>query len=88
MGAGIGAGAGAAAALARVLFTRGPEAVLAKGTTVEMVLDRQVQFTEGELDFSERVPRRSTSGEGGGPLPSQKSQSQAYPSRLPAVKLT
>src|SRR5262249_51444687 len=39
MGVGIGAGAGAAAALVGVLLSRGPEAVLAKGTTLEMVTD-------------------------------------------------
>src|SRR5215470_12332602 len=43
-GAGIGAAAGAAAGLAGVLFTRGPDAVLAKGTSVEMVLDRQIAY--------------------------------------------
>ncbi len=74
MGAAIGAGAGAAAALAGVLFTRGPEAVLAKGTTIEMVLDRQVQFEEGELDFSNSLPRRSAASDANGPLPSHKSQ--------------
>ncbi len=60
MGAGIGAAAGAAAGLMTVLLTRGPDAVLAKGTTVEMILDRQVQFNESELDFSERsgAPQR------------------------------
>src|ERR1700722_9443025 len=45
MGAGIGAAAGAAAGLVGVLLTRGPEAILAKGTTMEMVLDRQLLFT-------------------------------------------
>src|SRR5215469_14915896 len=40
MGAGIGAAAGAAAGLMTVLLTRGPDADLAKGTTLEMVLDR------------------------------------------------
>ena len=44
MGAGIGAAAGAAAGLIGVLATRGPDAVLARGSTVEMVLDRPVQF--------------------------------------------
>jgi hypothetical protein len=34
-----------------VLLTRGPEAVLDKGTTVEMVLDRNISFTETELNF-------------------------------------
>ena len=39
MGIGIGAAAGATAGLIGVLLTRGPDAVLAKGTTLEMVLD-------------------------------------------------
>ncbi len=83
MGAAIGAGAGAAAALAGVLFTRGPEAVLAKGTTIEMILDRQVTFDEADLDFSNAFPRRSTASDGGGPLPSHKTK-QTYPGRIPA----
>ncbi len=74
MGAGIGAAAGAAAGLMGVLFTRGPEAVLAKGTTLEMVLDRPVQFDASELDFS-NVPMRRSTSDGPGPLPSKKSQS-------------
>jgi type IV secretion system protein VirB10 len=52
MGAGIGALAGAAAGLVGVLVTRGPDAVLNKGTTVEMVLDRNLSFEDKELDFS------------------------------------
>lgn len=72
MGAGIGAAAGAAAGLAAVMFTRGPEAVLAKGTTVEMMLDRTVSFEETELDFSNAPGRRVSTSDGGGPLPSQK----------------
>lgn len=83
MGAAIGAGAGAAAALAGVLFTRGPEAVLAKGTTIEMILDRQVNFDEADLDFSNALPRRSTANDGGGPLPSHKTK-QTYPGGIPA----
>ncbi len=81
MGAGIGAAAGAAAGLATVLFTRGPDAVLAKGTTVEMVLDRNVDFSETEIDFS-NSPTRNNIGEGSGPLPSQKNQG-GYPRRFP-----
>lgn len=73
MGAAIGAGAGAAAALIGVMFTRGPDAVLAKGTTIEMILDRQVRFSEEELDFSNGTPRRTSSGDGGGPAPSKRS---------------
>ena len=76
MGAAIGAGAGAVGALAGVLLTRGPEAVLAKGTTVEMILDRQVRFEDGELDFSAAMLPRHGSADGSGPLPSAKSQNR------------
>lgn len=81
MGAGIGAAAGAAAGLATVLFTRGPDAVLAKGTTVEMVLDRNVDFSESDLDFSKALPRNNV-GEGSGPLPS-RNQGGVLPRRFP-----
>jgi hypothetical protein len=74
LGAGIGAAAGAAAAMIGVLVTRGPDAVLAKGTTIEMVLDRQLSYDESELDFS-NLPPRYNSNDGGGPLPSRKTQS-------------
>lgn len=59
MGAGIGAAAGAAAGLVGVLLTRGPEAVLTKGTTMEMVLDRQLQFHASELNFGNTTMRPS-----------------------------
>lgn len=49
MGAGIGAIAGAAAGLALVLLTRGPEVILPKGTTMEMVLDRDLRYDSREL---------------------------------------
>lgn len=51
-GIGIGAAAGAAAGLIGVLSTRGPEAVLAKGSTIEMVLDRPLIFQAGEVNFT------------------------------------
>jgi hypothetical protein len=71
LGAGIGAAAGAAAGIAGVLLTRGPDAVLAKGSTIEMVLDRPLIFAAGEVNFT------STSGtghfsDGGGPVPANK----------------
>jgi type IV secretion system protein VirB10 len=59
MGAGIGAAAGAAAGLIGVLATRGPDAVLARGSTVEMVLDRPVSFDESDLNFGGYQPPRS-----------------------------
>src|SRR5437764_6721132 len=48
MGAGIGAAAGATAGLIGVLVSRGPDAVLAKGSSLEMVLDRPLLFNESE----------------------------------------
>lgn len=41
--AGIGAGAGAAAGAMAVLLTRGPEAVLRKGSSVDMILSRDIR---------------------------------------------
>jgi len=58
MGMGIGAGVGAAAGLIAVLATRGPDAILARGSTLEMVLDRPLVFETGELDFGTYQPPR------------------------------
>jgi hypothetical protein len=48
-GLGIGAAAGAAAGLAGVLGSRGPEVVLPPGTTMELVLDRDLRYTRDEI---------------------------------------
>jgi hypothetical protein len=58
MGLGIGAGAGAAAGLIAIMVTRGPDAILAKGSTIEMILDRPVTFTDAELNFGNYQPPR------------------------------
>ncbi len=58
MGVGIGAAAGAAAGLIAVLATRGPDAVLTRGSTVEMVLDRRLSFSESDLNFGNYQPPR------------------------------
>jgi hypothetical protein len=79
MGAGIGAAAGAAGGLMGVLLSRGPEAVLAKGSTLEMVLDRPLTYEESELEFPMQSHR--TASDGGGPLPSKKQQGFPYPGR-------
>jgi hypothetical protein len=71
MGAGIGAAAGAAAGLAGVLLSRGPEAQLAAGSVVEMVLDRDLQFTTEELDRP-APPQGQLMTPGTGPSPSIK----------------
>jgi type IV secretion system protein VirB10 len=61
MGLGIGAGAGAAAGLIAILAMRGPDAILAKGSTVEMILDRPLSFSESDLDFGNyQAPKMST----------------------------
>jgi len=57
MGLGIGAAAGAAGGLIYVLASRGPDAIVAKGSTIEMVLDRAISFDEGDLNFANPVPR-------------------------------
>ena len=49
MGAGIGAAAGAVGGLIGALSSRGPDVVLQSGTTMELVLDRELKFTSGEL---------------------------------------
>jgi type IV secretion system protein VirB10 len=74
MGLGIGAGAGAAAGLIAVLATRGPDAVLARGDTVEMVLDRSLTFSESDLEFGNYqaprirpAPAPGAGGKGSGP---------------------
>jgi type IV secretion system protein VirB10 len=73
MGAGIGAAAGATAGLMYALLTRGPDAVLAKGTTMEMVLDRPLEFSSADIDFRNSMPRANSS-DGPGPQPSRKLQ--------------
>jgi type IV secretion system protein VirB10 len=75
MGAGIGAAAGAAVGLIGVLLSRGPDAVLSKGTTLEMVLDRNLVFDEEEIQFGNGMNRPSSSN-GSGPLPSKRGQGQ------------
>ena len=63
MGAGIGAAAGAAAGMIGVLSSRGPDAVLARGSTLEMVLDRPISFTESDLNFGNyQAPRAAIAG--------------------------
>jgi len=49
MGAGIGAAAGAAAGLAAVMLSRGSDLVLPRGTSFEMVLDRDVRYKPAEI---------------------------------------
>jgi len=75
-GAAIGAGAGVAAGVMMAMLSRGPEATLPKGSTIEMVLDRQLTFNGEEVDFRNAAqPTNFT--DGAGPTPAQKSGSGA-----------
>jgi hypothetical protein len=52
-GAGIGATAGAAVGLATVLFTRGPELELPRGTTLDVALDRTLYLDADKVQFTD-----------------------------------
>lgn len=80
MGAGIGAAAGATAGLIGVLVSRGPDAILAKGSSIEMVLDRPLQYDESELSTG---PIQPVHVDGGGPQPNQKSGGSMPSRRFP-----
>lgn len=60
LGVGIGAAAGAAAGMVGVLLSRGPDATLDKGATVEMVLDRPLNFSENDVNFGNYQPPRAS----------------------------
>jgi hypothetical protein len=51
-GAGIGAGAGALAGLGAVLLTRGPDAELPRGSTLEAVIDRPIYLDADKVQFT------------------------------------
>jgi hypothetical protein len=51
-GVGIGAGVGAAAGLAAVLLTRGPDAEMPRGSTVEAVIDRSIYLDADKVQFT------------------------------------
>ena len=51
-GAGIGAGIGGAAGLAAVLLTRGPEAELPRGSTLDIVLEHDLSLDASQIQFT------------------------------------
>ena len=73
MGAGIGGAAGVAAGMVGVLLTRGPEAELTKGSTIEMVLDRPLTFGADEVNFTNTTPGHYADGPGPQPNRNQSS---------------
>jgi hypothetical protein len=63
-GAAIGAGIGAAAGLAAVLLTRGPEAELPRGTTLDAVLDRPLFLDADKVQFTSPGQSSTLAGPG------------------------
>jgi hypothetical protein len=51
-GLGIGAGVGALAGLGAVLLTRGPDAELPRGSTLDVVLEHELALDKSEIQFS------------------------------------
>ena len=51
-GAGIGAGIGGLAGLGAVLLTRGPEAQIPRGSTLDIVLERDLRLDSNMIQFS------------------------------------
>jgi len=52
-GAGIGAGVGGLVGLGAVLLTRGPEAQLPRGTTLDIVLERELALDSNYVQFTD-----------------------------------
>jgi hypothetical protein len=51
-GLGIGAGIGAAAGLGAILLTRGPEAELPRGSTLDVVLEHELALDSSQIQYS------------------------------------
>lgn len=69
-GLGYGSLAGAAAGVIGVLASRGPDAILERGTQVDMVLEYTLYFTPEELTFDNPLARPN-SNLGNGPDPNR-----------------
>jgi type IV secretion system protein VirB10 len=61
-----------------VLTSRGPEAILEKGTQLDMVLDRDLHFTEQEVTFQDPLRGPSRTDPGPGPDPNRNHRSRGY----------
>lgn len=84
MGTAVGAAAGAAAGMVGVLLSRGQDVVLGRGTVVEMVLDRTLEFSESEVDFTSAPGARRSSITEEGPV-RKRSNSVGYPGQRPVL---
>jgi type IV secretion system protein VirB10 len=73
-GVGIGAAGGAVAGLMAVLLSRGPDAEMPRGTTLEAVLDRPIMLDADKVQFT--APGTSTALSG---PPDREPQRQKIP---------
>lgn len=83
LGLGLGSAAGAAAGLIGVLASRGPEAILEKGTQLDMVLDRGLLFKDEELEFDNPLGAGRRLDPGYGPDPNRNHQNNNGGRRFP-----
>ena len=85
LGLGAGAAAGAAAGLIGVLASRGPEAILERGSQLDMVLDRDLDFNEQEMTFDDPLSSPRSRGDIGGPDPNRNrgDQQRGWGRRFP-----
>ena len=72
------AAAGAGIGLGAILATRGPDPMLNRGSSVEMLLDHAISFDESDLNFANVSPHARPSS----PEPEQMQQQRR---RLPNV---
>jgi type IV secretion system protein VirB10 len=69
--------------MAGVLLTRGPDAVLAKGSTIEMLLDRALTFSESDLNFGNYQAPRASAATGSEADKTKSGSSAPIPRRFP-----
>ncbi len=81
LGLGLGSAAGAAAGIIGVLASRGPDAILEKGTQLDMVLDRGLLFKDEELEFDNPLGAGRLRDPGPGPDPNRNRANQTNSGR-------
>ncbi len=84
MGTAVGAAAGAAAGMVGVLLSRGQDVVLGRGTVVEMVLDRTLEFSDSDIDFSSAPAGRRSAITEEGPV-RKRTNSIGMPGQRPPL---
>jgi len=77
LGVGLGSAIGATAGLIGVLASRGPDAILEKGTQLDMVLDRGLVFKDENLEFDNPLGAGRTRDPGYGPDPNRNRQTNS-----------